>query len=286
MTLVTTFQQIESLEHIKHYADGILVGDALFGTRLSTSFSLSELQNIILKKGHLKLYIMANQMMTQQQLNAFEAYVKSLPLASVDGIVVSDIGAVFRLVQLNLAHLVIFHPETLLTNHEDFNMFEHERIRGAVVAKEITLKSIQAIAQHKKYPLWMMAHGYLSMFYSRRHLIKTYEQKYEVDIDHQKHLTMTEKSKQDRTLNVLEDQAGTHVFRERVMSAVFEINALKTVVDVFVIDGVFHGDDYIIDILKLFHDPSETHIQLLQDKYQETWDQGFLHQQTVYLESK
>lgn len=286
MKFVTTFQQIESLQFIQKDADGILVGNEAFAARLSKSFNDSELNEIILKKGSLKLYIVANQMMTQEKLIEFETYVRALPLSKIDGILVSDIGAVYRLIKMGLAHLVIFHPETLLTNHEDFNMFEEESIQGAVVAKEITLETISKIAQYKKYALWMMAHGYLSMFYSRRHLLETYEHKYDVTIDHQKHLTMTENSKQDRTLNVLEDRSGTHVFREFVMSAIFDLDQLKESVDVFIIDGIFHHDDYVLDILRLFKHPNLETIELLQSKYKENWDDGFLHQQTVYLESK
>ena len=67
---------------------------------------------------------------------------------------------------LGLTSKFIYNPETLLTNDVDFNDLSSEQIKGAFVSKEITLEDILEIGSLKKYELFTLGHGHMSMFYS------------------------------------------------------------------------------------------------------------------------
>src|SRR5690606_29295469 len=98
-------------------------------------------------------FILMNQMMTDQELNAAKQYIELLPVDLIHGFIIADIGLIDVFKDLGLVHKVIYNPETLLTNSFDFNFLANESIYGAFVSKEITLEDIKTIGQNKAYSL-------------------------------------------------------------------------------------------------------------------------------------
>ena len=229
-------------------------------------------------------FLLANQIMDDAQLEAFSKFIQSLPAKAFTGIIVSDIGAVMTLIKLGLSHLAVYHPETLNTNTMDFNFLSRLEIKGAFVAKEISLEDILMIGKNKAYDLFMTGHGHLNMFYSKRHLIENYTQfaSIENQYTNQQNLTIIESERPDEPYPVLEDLAGTHVFRHHVLSSYTVLEQLEPFVDYMIIDSLFKDDDYMVDVLMLYRDHQEDRIINIQKKYKETWDTGFYYKKTIY----
>ena len=80
---------------------------------------------------------------------------------------------------------------------------------------------------------------------------------------------------------IVEDSFGTHIYRSELTSYIDYLDELKEL-DYFVVDGIFHTDEYIIDILKLFRNPSKDLKEALENKYKEKWDTGFFFKKTIY----
>ncbi len=286
-TLVTVYE-LNHLEKLLTYADGFLIGNDRFGTRLTHSFSNEEIFEAIkiAEKLNKSCFLVANQMFDDEQLSAFEKWLKELPIHEFKGIIITDLGALAVLEKLGCSNLAVYHPETLLTNHFDFNFLEPERIKGAVVAKEITLANVIDIAKHKAYKLFMVGHGHLSMFYSKRQLVHNFMDFTHLDRDehNSQNLRLVEENRKEEQYPILEDQAGTHVFRNQVFASLDHIIDLKPWIDYLIIDTIFKDDAYGVSILKLYQSehPDPKKIEELKHKYNETWDEGFFFKKTIY----
>ncbi|TVP85250.1 MAG: hypothetical protein EA375_04955 [Acholeplasmataceae bacterium] len=289
MRLLTTLHDKAMMKTLAPFAGGFVVGNDATGTRLTVSFSLSDLNAIIDEAGalHQEVFLQANRLFSDQELDRFTHDMRQLDLDRVTGVIVSDLGAVRLLKAWGHAGKVVYHPDTLLTNRHDFNFLSREGIFGAFVAKEITLADIKTIAGSTSYALFMHGHGHLSMFYTKRQLVETY-MRFHGD-DHPYHdarsLRLIEETRLDDAMPVLEDEAGTHVFRAKVMSSLDDLQDLAKLVDYLLIDTIFKDDDYALKVLPLYHvkEKNDAVIKVLQQTYDETWDDGFLHQKTIYL---
>ncbi|MFU8792466.1 MAG: peptidase U32 family protein [Acholeplasmataceae bacterium] len=286
MKLIATLFELNRIKDVLTHADGIVIGHESFGTRLTQSFEPALIVEALEQANHMgkSLFLMANQLMDDAQLEAFALFIQKLPAKEFTGIIVADIGAVMTLKMLGLGHLAIYHPETLHTNAADFNFLSQLGIKGAFVAKEILLEDIVTIGKHKAYDLFMTGHGHLNMFYSKRHLIENYTQFASIKNQyvHQQNLKVIESERPDEPYPIFEDLAGTHVFRHHVLSSHTVLEQLKPYVDYMIIDTLFKDDDYAIDILKLYRDYKDDQVQTIQNKYQELWDTGFYHKKTIY----
>lgn len=288
MKILSTFFDLDHMALLSAYADGFLVGNDQFGTRLCKSFSQKELilaidRSIELKK---EIFLVFNQIMNDQELEGFETFVKELPLEKVNGIVVGDLGAIQLLSELGCSKKVIYNPETLITNTYDFNMMADLGIKGLYVAKEITLDELIDIGRHRELELFMVGHGHLNMFYSKRQLIENYME--HLGDQHQDHnrqdLRLIEETRPLDQYPILEDQAGTHVFRSNVMHSAHKIEALKPYVDYLVIDTIFKNDAYALAILPMYQ-KGQLDLEIkrqIESLYHETWDEGFFYKKTIY----
>ncbi|MDY0276885.1 MAG: U32 family peptidase [Acholeplasma sp.] len=287
MKRLITIYDLISIEKISNDVDGFIVGSDLFSTRLTKSFSIEEINTIIdicisIDK---EVFLIANQMFTDQQLEDFVKNIKKISYTKLTGIIIADIGALVSLSELGINDKVIYNPETLLTNSIDFNYLSDDNVFGAYVAKEITLDDILTIGKEKKHQLFMLGHGHLNMFYSKRKLLDNYQEFVESnqDLTNLQNLKIIEPKREDNPYPILQDGAGTHVFRSKVMNSLDYLDQLKEVVDYLVIDTIFKNDDYGIDVAKLYNKKYDKNaIESFINKYNEEWDNGFLDRKTYY----
>lgn len=291
MKLLTQLFDRNNLDRLSEYADGFILGNDQFGTRLAHSFSLEELTLLIslIKSKGKQVFLMCNQLFTDDQLERLEPFLSQCPQSSLDGIIIGDIGALAILDRLNMKHLAVYHPETLLTHVHDFNFFSEEGLLGAFVAKEITLDAILAIGMNKSYKLFMMGHGHLNMFYSKRHLIDNFARYVHLDghFESRQDLRIIEEMRPNEAYPILEDHAGTHVFRSSVMASIKHMEPLKKTVDYMVIDSLFKDDLYAYKMLFMYQNGYDIALQTwAEETYKERWDEGFLFTPTIYKQKK
>ncbi|MDO9630136.1 MAG: U32 family peptidase [Acholeplasmataceae bacterium] len=288
MKILTTIHNLESISLLSSQVDGFLIGNDQFGTRLTKSFGIHEIIDAIQLTSDFKkeLFLVCNQMFNDDQLDDFKNFLAFIPIQKLSGIIVADIGAYRLISSLGYKGLVVYNPETLLTNVYDFNFLAKNHIKGAYIAKEITLSDIIEIAKNKEYQMFMVGHGHLDMFYSKRQLIENF-MKFNEDDHHyhnQKNLKIIESNRLDEAYPILEDNAGTHVFRGHVFSSLKYLNDFKELLDYLVIDTIFKDDSYASKILPMYHQNQidTTLIEELQKAYDETWDDGFFFKKTIY----
>ena len=280
MKLLTNFYNLESLDEILKYADGVIIGLSGFSTRETSYLKLEELEEVSkkIKSEKKELYLSFKPFIGSQKdglLTLFDL-IKDF---YITGLIVGDIGYYSLLKDYNFK--IIYNPETTLTNSYDINILKDYGIKGAFISKEITLTDIKEIIKLKELPLYMTVHGYLNMFYSKRQLLKSYFEYLDITHDYN-HDKMRSKEEKRVSFNpIVEDSFGTHIYRSEVTSYIDYLDELKEL-DYFVVDGIFHTDEYIIDILKLFRNPSKDLKEALENKYKEKWDTGFFFKKTIY----
>jgi len=288
MKLLTTIYNLESIETLSAYVDGFLIGNHQFGTRLTKSFLHHEIIFALelSKKNQKELFLVCNQMFNDDQLDDLNIFLQSLPIKEFSGIIVADLGATRLLSALGFKDKVIYNPETLLANVYDFNFLAEEKIKGVYIAKEITLSDVTYIATHKKYQMFMVGHGHLNMFYSKRQLIDNFMQfTEEENLYHDRQdLKIIEENRKNEGYPILEDLAGTHVFRSHVFSSLAYLDKIKDLVDYLIVDTIFKDDNYANQILPMYqnHTINSNQIESIQKEYNESWDDGFFFKKTIY----
>lgn len=285
MKLITTIHDIASLGKLSH-ADGFVLGNAQFSARVKTIDDLTALIEAIhlIYKQKKQVFLLMNQMMADQDLNAAKSFLQKLPLEKVTGIIIADIGMISVLSDLNIENKAVYHPETLLTNYHDFNALYDQNILGAFVSKEITLKDIETIGKHKKYQLFMFGHGHLSMFYSKRRIMDAYQTHTQTDLDVtlKNNFSISEEKRKDEDFPIYQDKSGLHIFRGHIFTTIGDIDIISKHVDCLMIDTLFHDDDYACEVLRMYQQKHLDYALDIQQRYHETWYDGFLHKKTFY----
>lgn len=288
MKLLITLHDIKNMASLSHTADGFIIGNEMFAARLTHSFSIEAINQAIINANQLnkEIFLQANQMLDDDLLDKFSIFLDSIDAKQFTGIIVTDIGSVMRLKAKGLADKAIYNPETLLTNKYDFNFLKKESILGAYIAKEITLEDVLEISKHKEIKLFMVGHGHLNMFYSKRQLIHNFmDYQHLENIYHNKqNLKIIEEQRPEEPYPILEDMAGTHVFRSQVFSSLDYLDTLTNSIDYLVIDTIFKDDLYAKKVLEFYKHRTydQKRIDDIKALYKETWDTGFFYKKTVY----
>ncbi len=285
MKLLTTIYDLNNFKELA-LADGFLIGNDQYATRLTHSFSIDEINRAIglAHDMNKEIFLLANQMFDDEMIDSFKVWLEGIHLEYVTGIIVADVGNYYALKKEGLEDKLVYNPETLMTNYYDFNFLASTGIYGVYVAKEITLEDIKIISSKKQTKLFMVGHGYLNMFYSKRQLVNNYMSFIgEKNNFHNKQiLKIIEEKRSKEPYPILEDNAGTHVFRSKVFDSIDYINTIESLVEYCVIDSIFESDAYAKDIILLYKGQSKLTKEAVQLKYNESWDHGFLFKKTVY----
>lgn len=290
--LVTLFK-IESIETLAPLTDGFILGQQGVSTRLTKSFTTNEIIEASQKIYRLNkaCFIIMNRILHDKDASTYQSFIESVDSDAITGYIVGDIGVLSIGKTLGISHKMVYNPETLITNVFDAHFYHTLGIQGVYLAKEITLEDILSIGQNRPYKLFAYGHGFLNMFYSKRQLIEAYfENKHQDNLYHnQRNLSVVEEKRPEFRYPILEDEAGTHVFRNHVFSSLNHLNELEKAIDYLVFDTIFHDDTYAFDVLKHYQiseSLEDESIKQLQQKYHEVWDEGFFFKKTVYKPKK
>lgn len=284
MKLLSTIHNLNNLNLLLNNSDGLVVGLKGFSTRETSFLTVEEftLVSTTAKSLNKELYISLKPMLYNSYVEGLVEVFKKIKELYYTGVIVGDIGYYYLLSEIGINN-IIYNPETLLTNIGDFNSYFEVGVKGAFVAKEINLNDVVLIADHKKGKTFIVAHGHLNMFYSKRKLLESYFKNVNVNYEFLDKTTLTlEEANRRGKYPIIEDKFGTHVFRENISSVIKHLEYLKDI-DYFLIDSLFKDDLYAVDILKMFKLGYQIELaEKLMNKYKEKWDDGFLSLKTIY----
>jgi len=269
-------------------ADIFLVGNSSFANRLVHSFSTLEIKdaNNLIKSLNKEIYIVMNMIVHNSNMKSLQEFLEFIKELDVDGIIFGDL-AVYQLAKkLGVEDKLVYNPETLNTNYYDPIFWSRQGIKGLTISKEITLDDIKQISKGKTLEISLVGHGHLNMFHSRRPLIENYfkytNREYEDYIEN-RNLKVVEEIRNE-SYPIFQDNQGTHIFRDKSVESFKEISILSSCLDVFIIDGIFKDNLYLVKTLKYYKGILDNSVNSdeVSKLYEGDHDSGFLYKKTVY----
>ncbi len=265
----------------------IIAGSKRFGLRLSYDASLSDLRQIKehCEKQGAMLYVPFTTFIHPNEIEEAKKYFNDLIFIGVDGIYFSDLAIYTIAKQMNKENILLYHPETLTTNFYEALFWEKQNIKGMVIAREVTTLDAIKIGQKSNFEIQLLAHGYLTMFHSRRNLLSTYFNATNISQSLYEYYYLVEE-KRDDAYRIIEDKHGTHIFRALPMQSFNRLSLIKDDIDALIINSNFLTESEIVDAVVDYQQVlNNKGISNILDKYR-GYDEGFHNKKTIYRKEK
>lgn len=178
MELVAPAGNFDKLRFAFHYgADAVYLGGKAFSLRGGAdNFSAEQLQDAV-SYAHArggKVFLAANIYFHDRHFSGFDAWLREIEPISLDGMIVSDMGA-FATVRERLPQMrVHVSTQANTTNPRAAKFYESLGAKRVVLARELTLQEIAAIRAETSLELEVFVHGAMCVAYSGRCLLSNY----------------------------------------------------------------------------------------------------------------
>ncbi|MBW2521877.1 MAG: U32 family peptidase, partial [Deltaproteobacteria bacterium] len=158
-------------------ADAVYIGaPALHARALAKDFSLAEIAAMIefSRSRGVKLYLAANSLLKEREIPRAVKTLAMLAALQPDALIIQDLG-IYHLCRKYFPQLPL-HASTLLGAHNSLavRQFENMGFKRVVLARELTLREISAIAAQTGVELETFIHGALCFSYSGLCLFSSY----------------------------------------------------------------------------------------------------------------
>lgn len=155
---------------VENGADAIYFGlDVGFNARArATNFHLDDLDRVMsmLHRRAVRGYVTLNTLVFTDELPRLEEHVRRLVASSVDAVLVQDLGVVRMLRELCPDLEIHASTQMTITSAAAIRMAAELGVQRVVLARELSLKEIRAIAAESVLPLEAFVHGALCVAYS------------------------------------------------------------------------------------------------------------------------
>ncbi len=150
---------------IDHGADAVYIGGPKFGARAAAANSLDDIAHLVnyAHRFRAKVYVAVNTLLENDELEQAVALCHRLYGLGVDALIIQDLG----LFASELPPIPL-HSSTQMNNRtvEKVRFLEQIGFSQVVLARELSLTEIQAIAAATTVPLEIFVHGALCVAYS------------------------------------------------------------------------------------------------------------------------
>ena len=156
-----------AIEAIRHGADAVYMGGPSHGARKSASNSLDDIARTVdfAHRFRSRVYVTVNTIVYEDELKRVETLCRDLYHIGVDALIVQDMS----LLRMNLPPIAL-HASTQcdIRTPEKALFLEQVGFSQLVLARELTLGEIKAIADTVSVPVECFVHGALCVSYSGR----------------------------------------------------------------------------------------------------------------------
>lgn len=274
----------------------LIVANNQFALRANGDFSVDDI-NKLQEATNKPIIVNINKLFHNHQLPQLEQYLIDLDKIGIEYIYVADLGVLNIIKEHNLKLKVIYNTETTITNHYFSQLSDWLGIRGIEVAKEINLKEIKAICDHKQGLVSMSGHGHIYMYQSLRPLISNYQnyQQQSFDLNEEFYLYDSER---DVYYPIIENEQGTHILASSDLCTIHKLHDLADLnLEYVKLDSFLYKNNDFKQILSLYVEAYELLIndssqyQQIAKTYLEKveaicpykkFQTGFLYKRTVY----
>ena len=249
MEIISSLKNLDMLNNISTYVDGIVLG-CQFSFYCDASYSVEEINNIYQKasKMNKKVYVLLNFIMHENDVNEVENFIKSIDENVY--FIFQDLGVLNLLIKLNRNEYGIYNPLTMITNYRDLVEYEVYSLDAISLSNEIPLKDVELCSKYSKN-IFYLGFGYHPMYQTYRYLLSLYKEHSGLEFTND-NLYLQEATRESDRCPVIENQYGTLVFRNGVVSNLEKIELLKDIKYLF-IDGIFLDEEKVVEVIKSYH---------------------------------
>lgn len=223
---------------------GLVVGNDEISSRHCISLSLEEMVEL---SKTFEVYVLMNLLYSEQQLPVAKEWLLKIKDTTIQGIVFQDLGLFNMAKSLNLCQKLMYHPETLNTNHLTLNDLHEIGIDSAFLAREISKEDITQILDNTTMPIALQIHGVQYMGQSRRLLLSNYNKAFK------DHTYVIKVKDSDIEAYIYEDEHGCNVQTREEMCVLELLNHFQKA-EWFYIETKFMDDYRALEMVNLYQD--------------------------------
>ncbi|MBQ8588632.1 MAG: U32 family peptidase C-terminal domain-containing protein [Clostridia bacterium] len=250
---------------IMYGADAVYIGGEAFSLRVAAkNFSIEEIKEGIAfahDRGA-KVYITANIIPHNSDLDKFPDFVKEVAELGADAIIVSDLGA-FSIVR-SVAPELDVHISTQAnnTNYSSASMWHSMGAKRVILARDLSFGEIEEIRTKTPEDLEIecFVHGAMCVSYSGRCLLSNYLTHRDSNRGACSHpcrwkYYLMEEKRPGEYMPVFENERGTFIFNSKDLCMIEHIPELiKAGVTSFKIEGRVKNELYVATVVKAYRD--------------------------------
>ena len=260
-------------------ADAVYIGGEAFGLRAKAkNFSPDEMkEGIEFAHEHgVKVYVTANILAHNYDLDGARAYFKELKEMKPDGLIIADPG-MFTLAK-EICPEIDVHISTQAnnTNYEPYRFWEKLGATRVVSARELSIKEIKEIREHisDKMEIETFVHGAMCISYSGRCLLSNYFTGRDANQGACTHpcrwkYAVVEESRPGEYLPVYENERGTYIFNSKDLCMIEHIpDLIDAGIDSLKIEGRMKTALYVATVARTYRKALDDFAES-PEKYQE-----------------
>lgn len=266
-------------------ADAVYIGGECFSLReAAENFTIEEIKEGIEFAHNLnkKVYITANIIPHNKDLEGFCEYVKTVYELGADAIIVSDLG-LFDLVKTTVPDFEV-HISTQAnnTNFASANMWYKLGAKRVILARELSLEEIKEIRKEipEDMDIECFVHGAMCISYSGRCLMSNYLTNRDSNLGACSHpcrwkYYLMEEKRPGEYFPVFENERGTFIYNSKDLCMIEHIPELiEAGISSFKIEGRVKSEYYVATITKAYRDAIDAYFN------KEDFDDKFLRELT------
>jgi putative protease len=275
----------ESINNLINVSDAFLIGIENMSVNLPIYFKINEIKEIIsyLNGNNKEVFVALNKNMHNKDLTYLKEVMLMLNDYDIKGIFYYDIAVVNIYKKLDLKYDLVWAQEHLSTNYHTCNYWYNFGAKFTLIAREITLDEIAEIKENTKSKLIVPIFGHLTMFVSKRNLVKNYLDYF--NLKDNSNINYIEK--ENNIYPIIDDNNGTNVYSANILNGLEESLMLRNLnIDYLLLNSFNINEDSFNKIVSFFYNVNEenkkeysNNIGKLLDK---PIDKGFLYKETVY----
>ncbi|TBO28848.1 U32 family peptidase [Aquabacterium lacunae] len=153
------------IEAVNHGADAVYIGGPSFGARSNASNEVADIARLVTHahRFNARIFTTINTILRDDELEPARQLIWQLYDAGVDALIVQDMG----ILELDLPPIQLHaSTQTDIRTPEKARFLQDAGFSQIVLARELTLQQIQAVAQHTTCALEFFIHGALCVAYS------------------------------------------------------------------------------------------------------------------------
>lgn len=244
-------------------ADAVYIGGEVFGLRANAkNFSLEDMKEGIsyAHKNNVKVYVTANILAHNRDLDGVEEYFKELKEVKPDALIISD-PAIFSIAKEVLPEMEL-HISTQAnnTNYGTYNFWHKLGAKRVVTARELSLAEIKEIRQHIPDDLEIetFVHGAMCISYSGRCLLSSFMAGRDANQGACTHpcrwkYSVVEESRPGEYMPVYENERGTYIFNSKDLCMIEHIpDLIDAGIDSLKVEGRMKTALYVATVARTY----------------------------------